>query len=203
VFVSTVRIHGAASTTVCRADDLPAPPDPYAASKLEAEQVVRGAAPELEWVVVRPTFVYGKGGKGNFERLVRLARLACRLPLPLDGFTGLRSVMYVENLASLLLTCVEHPAAARRVLLAADDPPIATNRLIRLVGEALGCRPRLFHCTPALLRAVASLSGRADDLSRLADDFVVDTTPLSSVLEWRSPVPIEEALRRSVAVAAP
>ena len=202
VFVSTVRVHGAASTTVCRADDEPAPPDPYSESKLEAESVVRSAARELEWVVVRPAFVYGRDGRGNFERLVRLTRVACRFPLPLDGLTGLRSMMYVENLASLLLTCAEHPAAARRVLLAADDPPIASNRLIRLVGEALGCRPRLYRCAPPVLRRLASLVGRSEDLSRLADDFVVDTTPLSSLLAWRSPIAIEEALRRSVAGAA-
>jgi len=198
VFVSTVRIHGAASTSVCRADDEPAPPDPYAESKLEAEAVVRGADRELEWVIVRPAFVYGSDGKGNFDRLVRLTRLACRIPLPLDGLTGMRSMMYVENLASLLVTCVEHPAASRRVLLAADDPPVASNQLIRLLGSALGCRPRLYRCPPALLRAMASLVGRSDDLSRLAHDYVVDTAPLASVLGWRSRVPIEEALRRSV-----
>jgi nucleoside-diphosphate-sugar epimerase len=198
VFVSTVRIHGASRNTVCRADEEPAPPDPYAESKLAAETIVRGASRELEWVVVRPVFVYGKNGKGNFDRLVRLTRLACRLPLPLAGLTGLRSMMYVENLASLLLACVEHPAAARRVLLAADDPPIASSRLIRLVGDALGCRPHLYRCPPALLRAMAALVGRSDDLSRLADDFVVDTSPLSTVLGWHSPVAIEEALRRSV-----
>jgi len=198
VFVSTVRVHGAASSTVCRADDEPAPPDAYAQSKLEAEAIVRGAERELEWVVVRPAFVYGSGGKGNFDRLVRLTRLACHLPLPLDSLTGLRSMMYVENLASLLVACIEHPAAARRVLLAADDPPIASNRLIRLLGVALGCRPRLYHCPLALLRTMASLLGRSEDLSRLADDYVVDTTPLASVLGWRSPIAIEEALRRSV-----
>jgi nucleoside-diphosphate-sugar epimerase len=197
VFVSTVRVHGATHSGVCRADDAVAPPDPYAESKLAAEAIVRGS-PELEWVIVRPAFVYGKDGKGNFDRLVRLTRLASRLPLPLDGLTGIRSMMYVENLASLLLTCVEHPAAARRVLLAADDPPIASNRLVRLLGDALGCTPHLYRFPPPLLRAMASFAGRREDLSRLADDYVVDTAPLSTILEWRSPVTIEEALRRSV-----
>ncbi len=201
VFVSTVRVHGASRSGVCRADDELAPPDPYAESKLAAEAIVQ-AARELEWVVVRPAFVYGKDGKGNFGRLVQLTRLACRFPLPLDGLTGKRSMMYVENLASLLLTCVEHPAAARRVLLAADDPPIASNQLIRLVGDALRCTPRLYRFPPVLLRAMASLVRRSDDLSRLADDYVVDTAPLSSVLGWHSPVTIEEALRRSVQAAA-
>ncbi|MFL5618868.1 MAG: NAD-dependent epimerase/dehydratase family protein [Gemmatimonadaceae bacterium] len=200
VFVSTVRVHGTSRMTVCRAEDEPAPPDAYAESKLEAEAVVRGAARELDWVIVRPAFVYGRDGRGNFDRLVRLTRLACRVPLPLDGLRGLRSMMYVENLASLLLTCVEHPAAARHVLLAADDPPVASNRLIRLVGDALDCRPRLYSCPSAILRTMAALVRRSEDLSRLADDYVVDTTPLASVLGWRSPVSIEEALRRSVTV---
>lgn len=197
VFVSTVRIHGASRKGVCRADDEPAPPDPYAESKLAAETIIR-ATRELEWVVVRPAFVYGKGGKGNFDRLVQLTRLACRLPLPLDGLTGKRSMMYVENLASLLLACVEHPAAARRVLLAADEPPVESNRLVRLVGAALGCSPHLYRCPQPLLRAMAALVGRGEDLARLADDYVVDTAPLSTVLGWHSPVTLEEALRRSV-----
>jgi nucleoside-diphosphate-sugar epimerase len=197
VFVSTVRVHGASRNGVCRAGDALAPPDPYAESKLAAESIVR-AARELEWVVVRPAFVYGKDGKGNFGRLVLLTRLACRFPLPLEGLRGRRSMMYVENLASLLLTCVEHPAAAHRVLLAADDPPVASNRLIRLVGDALGCTPRLYRFPPELLRAMASLVRRSDDLSRLADDYVVDTGPLSTLLGWHPPVTIEEALRRSV-----
>lgn len=198
VFVSTVRVHGATCATVCRADDALAPPDPYAESKLEAEEAVRRLARDVEWVIVRPTFVYGQGGKGNFARLVSLTRLACRVPLPLDGLTGLRSMMYVENLASLLLTCVVHPDAARRVLLAADDPPIASNQLIRLLGEALGCRPRLFSAPELMMRAGARLAGRADDLSRLADSYVVDTAPLERALGWRPPVAIDEALRRSV-----
>jgi nucleoside-diphosphate-sugar epimerase len=198
VFVSTVRVHGATCATVCRADDDLAPPDPYAESKLEGETVVRRLARDVEWVIVRPTFVYGRGGKGNFERLVWLTRLACRVPLPLDGLAGRRSMMYVENLASLLFACVVHPAAARRVLLAADDPPIASNQLIRLLGEALGCRPRLYRGPRPLLRAAARLLGRADDLSRLADSYVVDTDPLVSALGWRPPVDLQEALRRSV-----
>ena len=198
VFVSTVRVHGARCATICRADDAFAPPDPYAESKLEGEGVVRRLAGDVEWVIVRPTFVYGRSAKGNFERLVWLTRLACRVPLPLDGLAGLRSMMYVENLASLLFTCVIHPAAARRVLLAADDPPIATNRFIRLLGEALGCHPRLYRGPERLLRAAARLAGRGDDLSRLADSYVVDTDPLATVLGWRPPVAIEEALRRSV-----
>ena len=48
------------------------------------------------------------------------------------------------------------------------------------------------------LRAMAALVGRGEDLSRLADDYVVDTAPLSTVLGWHSPVTLEEALRRSV-----
>ena len=198
VFVSTVRVHGATCAGICRADDAFAPPDPYAESKLEAEGVVRDLADEVEWVIVRPTFVYGRDAKGNFGRLVWLTRLACRVPLPLEGLAGLRSMMYVENLASLLSTCVVHPSAARRALLAADDPPIATNRFMRMLGTALGCRPRLYRGSERLLRAAAFLTGRTDDLSRLADSYVVDTEPLTNVLGWRPPVAIEEALRRSV-----
>jgi UDP-glucose 4-epimerase len=198
VFVSTVRVHGATCDGVCRVDDAFAPPDPYAESKLEAEGLVRGLAHDVEWVIVRPTFVYGRGAKGNFERLVWLTRLSSRIPLPLEGLAGLRSIMDVENLASLLYTCVVHPSAARRILLAADDPPIATNRFIRLLGEVLGCHPRLYRCPERLLRVAARLLGRGDDISRLADSYVVDTEPLASLLGWRPPVAIDEALRRSV-----
>ena len=71
VFISSVKVNG--ETTLVdrpfRADDAPAPQDPYGISKTEAEQGLRVIAAEtgMEVVVIRPPLVYGPGVKANFQ----------------------------------------------------------------------------------------------------------------------------------------
>ncbi len=85
IFVSTVKVLGEATSTTPFTDDSPANPgNPYAASKWEAEETLRGIAAKtgLEVVIVRPPQVYGPGVRGNFLRLVGLVDRALPLPLP-------------------------------------------------------------------------------------------------------------------------
>jgi nucleoside-diphosphate-sugar epimerase len=82
VFVSSIGVNGNATAgRPFTEDDDPAPVDPYARSKLRAEQALRervGAA--LELVVVRPPLVYGPGVKGNLHRLLSLVDSGVPLP---------------------------------------------------------------------------------------------------------------------------
>ncbi len=60
----------------------PAPSDPYAVSKWEAEQRLHEIAQRtgLEVVIIRPPLVYGPGVKGNILRLLRWIELGIPLP---------------------------------------------------------------------------------------------------------------------------
>ena len=161
VFVSSIGVNGNATRgTPFTESDRPAPAEPYARSKLRAEQALTTAASgALELVVVRPSIVYGAGVKGNFLRLMTMVDSG--LPLPLAAVENRRSLIGVDNLAALLALCVEHSAAAGQLFLAAEPGVHSTPGLLRTIAAALQRPARVFHVPVAPMRMVARLGGAA------------------------------------------
>jgi nucleoside-diphosphate-sugar epimerase len=202
------RLVLASSTTVYgdRSGDAPfgessplAPTTPYARSKLDGEHAVAEAlaGSGTDLVVLRPPLVYGPGAKGNFERLVRLVERG--IPLPLASVRNRRSLLFVGNLVDGIVRALDHPAAAGRTYNVTDARDVSTPELISRIAAALGRHPRLLPCPVGILRAVAALAGRSEELSRLVDDMAVDASRMRTDLGWDPPFTLEQGLGRSVA----
>lgn len=183
VFVSTVKVHGEASTRPLRESEPLAPAGDYAQSKAQAEEVLR-AIPGLQLAVLRPPLVYGPGVKANF--LMLMTAIARGIPLPLASVVNRRSFVYVGNLVDALMRCIDEPRAVGRTYLVSDGAPMSTPALCRGIGAALGRAPRLFPFPPKWLPG--PLSGSLE----------VDDSALRSELGWRAPFSVEEGLRATV-----
>lgn len=200
VFVSSIKVNGE-STMEHRpytASDSPAPQDPYGVSKAEAEHGLRQIALStgMEVVIVRPPLVYGPGVKANFASLMRALQRG--LPLPLGAVThNRRSLVALDNLVDLLLTCVDHPAAAHQTFLASDGEDLSTAELLRRMGLAMGRPARLLPVPPALLKLGAMAIGKADMAQRLLGSLQVDITHTRKTLDWTPPIGVDEGLRRA------
>lgn len=185
VFVSSIGVNG--DRTEDRGfseSDVPRPTEPYAVSKLEAEQLLRNEyASRFELVIVRPPLVYGPGAVGNFRRLVRLA--ASGLPLPLGAIRNARSLIGVENLADFLCLCVTHPKAAGELFLISEPERHSTPELIRALAAALGRRSRMFSVPVALLASLAAVIGKSRELEKLCSSLVIDSSKAGDVLDWK------------------
>ena len=199
VYVSSIKVNGESTgDKPFRADDAPAPADPYAVSKLEAEQLLwrLAAASATEFVVVRPPLVYGLGVKGNFARLVQWVRRG--LPLPLGAVRNRRSLVAVENLVDFLGVCLVHPRAAGEVFLVADGHDWSTPQLVRAIAGALQRSPRLIPVPAWLLTGVAGLLGRRDAMVRLCGSLQVDIAKNRTLLQWAPPVDPAQAVAQTV-----
>lgn len=195
VFVSSIKVNG--ETTEVRPfaeSDEPDPQDPYAISKLQAEQVLQRISCEtgLEVVIVRPPLVYGPGVKGNFLRL--LTAIDRGIPLPLAGAHNLRSLVYVGNLVDALIACATHPAAAGQTYLVSDGKDVSTAMLAEKIAHALGRSSRSFYFPPGLLRAAATMLGRAEQIDRLFGSLRVNDQKIRSELAWAPPYSMEQGL---------
>jgi nucleoside-diphosphate-sugar epimerase len=198
VFVSSVKVHGEASDDAPLTAESPlAPADAYGRSKAEAEDALREieSRSPLRVVVVRPPLVYGPGVGANFLTLLKVVSRGW--PLPLGRIDNRRSLIYVDNLADLLLLAAVHPAAAGRALLVADGPPVSTPELIRRMGRALGRPVRLAAVPEPWLRLAGRATGRSAAVDRLLGSLEVDDSPTRQLLGWREPVPPAEGLRRT------
>jgi nucleoside-diphosphate-sugar epimerase len=198
VYLSTVKVHGVASTGSPFTEGAPTQPrDPYGISKLEAEHSLHEIAMQtgLEVVVVRPPLVYGPGVKGNFLRLMHM--VARRVPLPLAGISNNRSVTYVDNLTTAIVACAELPAAAGQTYLVSDDKDVSTPGLIRALAAALRVPARLFPFPVTLLELSAAALGKSEELARLTQSLRVDSSRIRSELGWRPRFALSEGLEQT------
>ncbi len=195
IFVSTVKVHGEATSGKPFTEDMPCNPrNPYAVSKWGAEEVLRSVAAEsgMEVVIVRPPQVYGPGVRGSFLRLMRLVDRS--LPLPLPRSRNCRSLLGVENLADFLVHCVNHRRAANQSFLVKDTEDISTHELITRLARLLAKPIRLLPLPAALIRFGAKLTRKDEEASRVLDSLVIDSSRAQQWLDWVPPVTLDDAL---------
>jgi nucleoside-diphosphate-sugar epimerase len=201
VYLSSVKVNGEFTKAGLpfTADDVAAPEDPYGVSKYEAEQLLKQIAIEtgMKVVIIRPPLVYGPGVKANFESMMRWVTRG--VPLPLAAVTeNRRSLVALDNLVDLIVTCLSHPAAANQTFLVSDAEDLSTADLLKRVGGALGHPARLFSMPPALLKLGATLVNRPGIYQRLCGSLQLDITKTRQLLDWTPPVCVDEGLRRAV-----
>lgn len=103
IFMSSAIIYGDSAPygkeKMIDEDTVPAPANFYGDSKWQADKGVRSlSSSNFNVAVLRPPMIYGKGSKGNYPTLAKLAR---KLPIFPD-VDNERSMLYVGNLCEFL-----------------------------------------------------------------------------------------------------
>jgi nucleoside-diphosphate-sugar epimerase len=177
IFVSSIKVNGEqTSKHPFTVNDKPNPQDPYAISKLEAENTLRKIAQKssMEIVIIRPPLVYGQGVKGNFQRLSRLVELG--IPLPFSSIKNKRSLISLDNLLQILSKAVIDPAVANQTLLVSDALDLSTPQLIKKIANSIGKPARLFPFPIKLLKVIGRLTGQSEIINRLTENLQIDGT---------------------------
>ncbi len=197
VFVSSIKVNGEHTLADCpfTANDDANPQDPYGISKHEAERGLLLIAQQtgMEVVIIRPPLVYGAGVKANFASMMRVVKRG--IPLPLGAIHNKRSFVYVGNLVSLIVRCIDHPAAANQVFLVSDGCDLSTTELLQKCAVALGVKARLLPVPQKLLAFSLALLGKRAVAQRLCGNLQVDISKAHSLLGWEPPVSVEDGLK--------
>jgi nucleoside-diphosphate-sugar epimerase len=199
VFISSIKVNGEATHLgrPFKAHDAPAPLDAYGVSKMEAEQGLREIAQQtgMEVVIIRPPLVYGPGAKANFATMMRWLQRG--VPLPLGTIHNQRSLVALDNLVDLIVTCLTHSAAVNQTFLVSDGEDVSTTELLRRMGQALGRPARLIPVPVSLLKLAAAMVGKQDVAQRLCGSLHVDIEKTRRLLGWTPPLTLDEGLRRA------
>jgi nucleoside-diphosphate-sugar epimerase len=199
VFVSSIKVNGELTRLgkPFSAYDKPDPQDPYGISKYEAEMGLLELASEtgMEVVIIRAPLVYGPGVKANFASM--MSWLDRGIPLPLGAVHNQRSFVALDNLVDLIVTCLDHPAAANQTFLVSDGEDLSTTELLQRMGQALGKPARLIPVPVGLMTFVANLLGKGAVASRLFGSLQVDSSKARELLGWKPVVTVDEALQKT------
>ena len=199
IFISSIKVNGERTLPgkPFKADDVPAPADSYGVSKYEAEQALRQLASNtgMEIVIIRPPLVYGPGVKANFQSMLRWLNRGA--PLPLGAIRNQRSLVAIENLVSLIATCIDHPAAANQTFLVSDGEDLSTPQLLRRLGSALDRKVRLIFVPAWLIMLAASAMNKGTVAKRVCSSLQVDIDKNYELLGWVPPISVDKAISRT------
>ena len=134
VFMSSVIIYGESASfkkqNVITKDSVPSPVNCYGDSKWKAELGIRELENEDFIVtVLRPPMIYGKGCKGNYPKLSKIAKKSPFFPL----IENERSILYVENLCEFL--CQVIMRGERGIFWPQNPEYIQTSNIVKLISS--------------------------------------------------------------------
>lgn len=196
IYLSTIKVNGEQThESAFRADDHPHPSDAYSLSKLQAEQIVQQTAKRsgMEWVIIRTPLVYGSGVKGNFEKLMHLAR--SQWPLPFRSMRRLRSFVSIQNLCDFITCCLQNAQAEREILLVSDGEDISVAQWIKLLRRSLDRRSGLFPFPLGLMKVIATLVGKRKQIERLIEPLQMNIEKSIRLLSWHPPYSVKECVQ--------
>ncbi len=135
VFMSSAIVYGDSApigkSKVITRDTSVSPANCYGDSKVQAENGIRPLNDDnFKVVILRPPMIYGKGSKGNYPLL---AKIALKMPL-FPYIKNERSMLYVENLCEFVRLMVENDE--RGTFWPQNAEYSNTSELVKMIAEA-------------------------------------------------------------------
>lgn len=132
VFLSTMSVYGK-EYGVINANTKPQPLTNYGKSKLMAEERITALESEnFRIAVLRPPMVYGKGCKGNFQALKKIAQISPVFP----RLNNSRSMIYIVNLCEFIKLIADNKKSG--VFFPQNDMYSKTEDIVRIIAEKNG-----------------------------------------------------------------
>ena len=130
------------------------PANCYGDSKVQAENGIRPLSDEsFKVVILRPPMIYGKGSKGNFPLLVKLAD---KLPV-FPNVSNQRSMLYIGNLVEFVRLMIDNEEEG--TFWPQNAEYSNTSEIVRQIAAAKGRKLLLIPCLTWLLKLMSHATG--------------------------------------------
>ena len=135
LFMSSMIVYGGCKEKIIAAATKPQPANFYGDSKWQADQRIRELSrnnPTFKTVILRPPMIYGKGSKGNYPQL---AKMAGKLPI-FPKVNNKRSMLYIDNLCECIRLLIDQEVEG--VFFPQNEEYTNTSEMVRMIAEVKG-----------------------------------------------------------------
>ena len=132
ILMSTMSVYGL-TTGFIKKNTKPNPKSHYGKSKLQADRVIwKMRDDNFKIAILRPPMVYGKGCKGNYQRLRQFALNSPIFP----DYNNQRSMLYIGNLCVFVKECIDNNK--RGLFFPQNAEYTNTSNMVKSVADANG-----------------------------------------------------------------
>ena len=158
IFMSSAIVYGESApigkTKIITRETPVSPANCYGDSKVQAENRILPLMSEsFKVVILRPPMIYGKGSKGNYPLLSKLAQKMPFFPYVKNE----RSMLYIENLCEFVRLMVENEEQG--IFWPQNAEYSNTSELVQMIAAVHGKKVRLVKGFTWLLRLMSHVTG--------------------------------------------
>lgn len=158
IFMSSAIVYGDSAPIgfqrMITRDTPPAPADFYGDSKLQAEKGILPLADDhFKIAILRPPMIYGKGSKGNYPVLSKMAQKLPAFP----KVENCRSMLYIGNLVEFVRLVIENEESG--FFFPQNGQYSNTSQLVQMIAEAHGKHIILVGGCTVPLRLLSQATG--------------------------------------------
>ena len=171
IFMSSMIVYGDSAPygvkKVIDKHTVPKASNFYGDSKLQADVAVREMGCDtFKVIVIRPPMIYGKGSKGNYPVLAKLAKM---LPVFPD-VDNERSMLHIDNLSEFLcqVMLVEDIKENEVVLIPQNSEWTRTSRMVQKIAEVSGKKIKKMKILAPAVVTASKVPGKIGGLTNKA-----------------------------------
>ena len=158
IFMSSAIVYGDSApigkSKVITRDTPVSPANCYGDSKVQAENGIRSLNDNtFNIVILRPPMIYGKGSKGNYPLLAKIAMKTPVFPMVKNQ----RSMLYIENLCEFVRLMVENDEQG--TFWPQNAEYSNTSELVKMIAEAHGKKVQLVKGFGWALKIMSKVTG--------------------------------------------
>lgn len=163
----------------------------YGDSKIRAEEALRRLEAGMQVAILRLPMVYGRGSKGNYPLL---AKLAGRLPFFPD-VKNQRSMIYIENLCEFIRQRIEEGKGG--LYFPQNSEYTTTSRMVQEIAAARGKKLRLLKIMNPLVALASHVPGKIGNMANKAFGSLTVDRAMSGDVEGYCLYDLRESIRRT------
>lgn len=204
IWISSVKAVCEKLDSVLTEDQIPAPVSHYGKSKLLAENyILSKVIPEGKRVyILRPCMIHGPGNKGNMNLLYNIVKIG--LPWPLGSFENKRSFCSIDNLCFIMNELIENTNIESGIYNIADDNPISTNELIKLISKSQLKSSHILNIPKSIIYSISkfgdifNLPLNTYRLQKLTENYIVSNKKIKNAINKPLPFSSQEGLLKTI-----
>lgn len=129
IFMSSIIVYGSKNKLI-HAETVENPDDFYGDSKLQAEKLLQKIENNnFRISIIRSPMVYGPGSKGNFNKLVKLAKITPIFP----NFANKRSMIYIYNLNQVIAGVINEEIGG--IIYPQNNEYSSTTEIVKIIND--------------------------------------------------------------------
>lgn len=163
IFMSSMIVYSGCKEKIITADTQPEPLNFYGDSKWQADQKIRALTDEyFKVVVLRPPMIYGKGSKGNYPTL---AKLASKLPV-FPEVKNKRSMLYIDNLCHFTKLMIDNEESG--IFFPQNGEYTNTSEMVHMIAAVKGHTIVMLPYMTLFVKLMEMIPGKAGALAQKA-----------------------------------